>query len=55
MAFLCPLLLWGEEVGKSLAQPSLFSSPKLYTGCSGHPTKPPSPSAPWLLLWSCSG
>lgn len=47
MAFLCPLLLWGEGVGKSLAQPSLLSSPKLYTGHSAHSTtKPPSPSSP---------
>lgn len=41
-------------MGKSLAQPSLLSSPKLYTGHSAHSaTKPPSPSGP--SAGACSG
>lgn len=52
MAFLCPLLLWGEgEESPQLSRPS-SAAPKLYTGHRGHPaTKSPLPLPPWLLLW----
>lgn len=50
---LSPAALGGGG-GKSLAQPSLLSSPKLYTGHSAHSTtKPPSPSGP--SAGACSG
>lgn len=40
MAFLCPLLLWGEEVGKGLSSAILLSSPSFTLDTAATP--PPS-------------